>query len=792
MATVNKDFKVKNGLIVEGTTAKVNNYDILTKKPADQTYIIGLIGGAATSENTPDTVVLRDADGSFSAEVITADGGFVGNVTGTVSSLSNHTTADLTEDANGPLYFTNQRALDATTAAYDHTGSAANAEAAAIAAAQDYTDGEISDEIIARDAAIAVALTSAENYADTAAGNAQSAAVTSANSHTDTQIGLEAARADLYADGAAADALADANSYTDGEITTALSTASQDATTKANNALSSANSYTDGEISALDTLAQGYASTAQSNANSYTDDEIAALDTLAQGYASTAEANANAYTDNAVSGLTWKQAVNLKSDSNVNISGDLVGAVIDGHEALVLADAGYRLLLTGQSTSSENGIWELSASGATLVAARPADSDTFEELVGAAVYVMEGTQYGSTSWVQGNHYLSGFTGQSWTQFSGQGSVTAGTGITVDGLEVSVNRTTVDTWYDAAGSAADALTDANAYTDGRETAITTAYQSYADTAEQDAKNYADGLAVNYDSVGSAAAALADAEDYTDSAISTEVTNRNSAIATAKGEAINTAEDYTDSAISTEVTNRNNAIATAKSEAIGDSNDYTDGLIADEIIDRNNAIDNAINALDTDDIEEGVNNLYFQSSRAKTAAAELLTGATKTNITITGTGAGLTITAENGVADSTTDDLAEGVNRLYFTDARAVDALEAVVPNFTEVDINSLATQIAATISVPTASASNVAYAFAKADYRSAEFLVKTAYGNHTEISKVLLTLDTSDNIAITEYGIVGTNGASMTISADIDGSNVRLLVTTANNTSTVTVVGTLLA
>jgi hypothetical protein len=56
----------------------------------------------------------------------------------------------------------------------------------------------------------------------------------------------------------------------------------------------------------------------------------------------------------------------------------------------------------------------------------------------------------------------------------------------------------------------------------------------------------------------------------------------------------------------------------------------------------------------------------------------------------------------------------------------------------------------------------------------------------------LTLDTSDNIAITEYGIVGTNGASMTISADIDGANVRLLVTTANNTSTVTVVGTLLA
>jgi hypothetical protein len=70
-------------------------------------------------------------------------------------------------------------------------------------------------------------------------------------------------------------------------------------------------------------------------------------------------------------------------------------------------------------------------------------------------------------------------------------------------------------------------------------------------------------------------------------------------------------------------------------------------------------------------------------------------------------------------------------------------------------------------------------------------VKTANGTHTEISKVLVTLDTSDNIAITEYGIVGTNGSLATVSAGMAGSDVELLVTTANNTSTVTVVGTLL-
>ena len=197
-----------------------------------------------------------------------------------------------------------------------------------------------------------------------------------------------------------------------------------------------------------------------------------------------------------------------------------------------------------------------------------------------------------------------------------------------------------------------------------------------------------------------------------------------------------------------------------------------------------------ALTTSDIAEGTSE-YFTSARAKTAAAELLTGATKTNITITGNGSGLTITAENGVADSTTTNLAEGTN-LYFTDARARSAVDGTARSFTTVEINSLAKQVAATLSVPTASASNVAYAFPKATYRSAEFLVKTAYGNHTEISKVLVTLDTSDNIAITEYGTIGTNGASMTISAGISGANVQLLVTTANNSSTIYVVGTLLA
>jgi hypothetical protein len=141
--------------------------------------------------------------------------------------------------------------------------------------------------------------------------------------------------------------------------------------------------------------------------------------------------------------------------------------------------------------------------------------------------------------------------------------------------------------------------------------------------------------------------------------------------------------------------------------------------------------------------------------------------------------------------TTDEIAEGTN-LYFTDTRAVDALEAVVPDFTAIEVNSIAKQVAAIVFAPTAASGVVAFAFPKADYRSAKFLVKVAYSTHTEVSEVLLTLDSSDNIAITEFAVVSTNGSASIISANVNGSNVQLLVTPANNNSTVTVFGTLLS
>jgi hypothetical protein len=90
----------------------------------------------------------------------------------------------------------------------------------------------------------------------------------------------------------------------------------------------------------------------------------------------------------------------------------------------------------------------------------------------------------------------------------------------------------------------------------------------------------------------------------------------------------------------------------------------------------AINNAINALSTTDIEEG-SNLYFTDERAQDAVAAAIAAGTHSNITITYDDATnkFTFAAENGVADSDTDDLVEGTTNKYFTEQRARDSVSA---------------------------------------------------------------------------------------------------------------------
>lgn len=144
-----------------------------------------------------------------------------------------------------------------------------------------------------------------------------------------------------------------------------------------------------------------------------------------------------AYVDNAITGLTFKDAVNLLANTNIALTGSSGTLVIDGHAQLIQEDTGYRILLIGQTTNSENGIYTYSDNGTTYTLTRSADADAYQELEGAAVFVLEGNVYAQTGWTETNYTLTSFAGQTWVQFSGSGAYVAGEGLILTGTTFDV-------------------------------------------------------------------------------------------------------------------------------------------------------------------------------------------------------------------------------------------------------------------------------------------------------------------------------------------------------------------
>jgi hypothetical protein len=87
-------------------------------------------------------------------------------------------------------------------------------------------------------------------------------------------------------------------------------------------------------------------------------------------------------------GGSWKAAARLATSGNVTLSGT---AAIDGTTPV----AGDRVLVKGQTTAADNGIYVV-ASGTWT---RATDAASGADLLGATVVVTEGTLYRDTTWV---------------------------------------------------------------------------------------------------------------------------------------------------------------------------------------------------------------------------------------------------------------------------------------------------------------------------------------------------------------------------------------------------------
>lgn len=154
--------------------------------------------------------------------------------------------------------------------------------------------------------------------------------------------------------------------------------------------------------------------------------------TLAQARVATTPSNSNdaaskSYVDATINGLDVKQSVKAATTGNITIASDLnVGDTIDG---ITLAD-GDRVLVKDQTDASENGIY--------IAGASPARASDFDEdadvTAGAFTFVEEGSTNGDSGFLvtSDNDITVGSDDITFTQFSGAGQLTAGTGLTKTG------------------------------------------------------------------------------------------------------------------------------------------------------------------------------------------------------------------------------------------------------------------------------------------------------------------------------------------------------------------------
>lgn len=151
----------------------------------------------------------------------------------------------------------------------------------------------------------------------------------------------------------------------------------------------------------------------------------------------TADADAanKGYVDGVAQGLDVKDSVVATTTANGTLSTAFAnGQSIDG----VTLQTGDRILIKNQTTASQNGIYNVNASGAP---SRATDMGTGSNAAGAFVFVEQGTvnaENGFTCTSDTGSAVVGTNNLTFAQFSGAGQIIAGDGIAKSGNELSAD------------------------------------------------------------------------------------------------------------------------------------------------------------------------------------------------------------------------------------------------------------------------------------------------------------------------------------------------------------------
>ncbi len=169
--------------------------------------------------------------------------------------------------------------------------------------------------------------------------------------------------------------------------------------------------------------------------------------TLASAPSSSLQAATKSYVDATAQGLSIKQSCQEATTAALPANTYAAGVITITSTGILTVDGvtvalNDRVLVKNEAAAANNGIYLCTTAGATGVSAvltRATDSNTSADIVGAFTFIENGTVNASSGWVNTNTgtITIGTTSITYTQFSGAGEITAGTGLTKSGNTLAI-------------------------------------------------------------------------------------------------------------------------------------------------------------------------------------------------------------------------------------------------------------------------------------------------------------------------------------------------------------------
>ena len=792
MATVDKAFRVKNGLVVEGTTATVNGSNVLTE---------------SSTEFLQDTTGAMFTNGTYTGITFTYDDA-TGVVNAAVSATPTFADKIIFEGTTPDDYETTLQVVDPTA---DHTVTLPNATTTLVG--RDTSDTLTNKTISGTSNTITnIGNASLDNSSITVNGTS----ISLGGSQTITAVNPNALTIGTGLSGTSYDGSSAVTVAIDSSVATTsgtqtltnktISGTSNTITNIANTSLDNSsvtinsNSLSLGGTLTLDTddiaeavtsptnlwftneraqdaVAAAIAAGTQTNITITYDDNAGSLSFNASGGVSSISGTANQiaasastgavtlslpsavifpgtvtlnadpvnaleaatkqYVDAMTTGLNVHDAVKVATTSNVDLSSGLEnGDIVDG----VTLVTGYRVLVKNQSTTSQNGIYVVQSSGAAV---RATDYNEASEIdPGDFFFVELGTINAKTGWVQTDNVTTlGTDPINFVQFSGAGTYLAGNGLTLTG-----NLFAIDTAITADLNSIQTLTNKTLTSpvlttpsiSGMLVLDNNIVIEGTDDVHETTLTFTDPTQDNTITFKDASGTVAFTAD-----IESAVDGFGNAVTGSTG--ISVAYASTSNTLTITNTDTGSAQNIFKTVAVGASN-----IVADS----NN---------DT---------LTVTSGTGITLSADTSTD----TLTITNDG----VTSLTGTANQVTVSASTGAVTLSLPQSIATTSS----PTFNGVTVGSITLAESligtATTSISDTSAT-VVDAWSPAAYRSGKYIVQMRNGNDIEVLEVLVTVDGNNNVYLTEYADVQSNTQLGTTDADYSGGTVRLLVTSTNGT-----------